>query len=62
MRLLRFLGKRCSGLVCPRCGASGFDIVYGFGTLQPTVAICYRCWKRMRRLDRALQRARRRAA
>ena len=59
---LRLLGKHRSELVCPRCGASGHDIVFGFGSLQPTVAMCRRCWKRMRRLDRALQRARRRAA
>lgn len=61
-RLLRLLGKPRSALVCPRCGATGHDIVYGFGSLQPTVAMCWPCWKRLRRLDRALQRSRRRAA
>ena len=38
-------------LFCPRCGATTPVVVYGFGSLQPSVAMCLRCWSRLRELD-----------
>lgn len=37
--------------VCPRCGATIPTVVYGFGGLQPTIAMSLRCWSRLRELD-----------